>query len=260
MARPFDIETFKELLRDPNELHLAIGKIKKLGVASDRSVLRVQVSIMPEEREIIAMMTWETVGIDAGDFRFPKVDDLVLVGFVEKDPNQAFILRRLTSKTDTIPAKALLGHRVIQTEAGAEEIFIASDERINLAKRNSVPLEPLVLGLVAQQYFSDELTQLSTLADEVGTLADKASSLLGQVKDLVTALTTFAGALTVEAGAGASLIAALAPITAMLPTIDSDIQAVSSAAGEVKDAVDSLKESPIEDATILSDLAFTEKG
>lgn len=223
MARPTDLEFFRELMRD-NRLHVGLGKITQLGVASDRSVLRVQLSVFPEEREIIAMMTWETVGVDAGFYRFPKVGDLVLFAQVEGDYEQAFVIKRLSSKEDTIPAKALDGHTVIQTEAGAEEIFLSSDKRLNLGKRNSVPLEPLVLGLVLQDFLDNFLAKFK------GFISD--------LKSGPISLTTTPGNPTAPEPA----------FVAKLTQLESDI--------------DSLKSTYVttESSNILSKLAFTERG
>jgi hypothetical protein len=219
-------------------------------------MLRVKVKLFSDDREIIAMMTWETVGGDSGDYEFPLPGDMVLVAFAEGDIEQALVIRRLSSKEDPIALKALDGHRVAKSR---KSFFINSPEAIHLTK-DAEGTEPLVLGAVFKQFATDQLAELATQSGEVKALADATSSLLSQVQSLVSALTSFASSLTIEAAAGAALSAQLIPITAQLPTVNSNINSAGSASNTVKSNLEALSSSPIGDDLILSDLAFTEKG
>lgn len=167
MAKDKGLEELRALFKDQRQ-YSAIGLIKKLGALSDRSALRVRVSLFPDEREIIATMTWDAVGPDAGDFDFPAIDDLVLVILVDGDPDQAYVVKRLTSKIDTIPAKALDGHMVRQARAGKKAI-LASDTRIALATPGGEGDEPLVLGNVMKDCLTELFTQLGTLLTSLDT-------------------------------------------------------------------------------------------
>ena len=133
----------------------ALGVIKRLALLSDRSALRVLVSLFPEGEQIVATMTWEAVGPEAGIFDFPAVGDLVLVEFVDKDPDSAFVTRRLTSKTDKIPLKATEGHLVMQAKDG-KEVYVAGS-KVNLARRNQIPTEPVPLGNVLKTMLGNEI-------------------------------------------------------------------------------------------------------
>lgn len=169
MGKGLPLEELKEVFRDDRQ-HIGIGKIKKLALLSDKSALRVQVAMWPdEEREIIATMSWDAVGPDSGNFTFPVVDDLVLVAFAEGDPDQAFVIKRLTSKTDTIPPKATEGHSVMQALAG-KKAYVASDDKILLGKRNSEPTEPLVLGNVLKTFLTEFFDTILN-APEIGICA-----------------------------------------------------------------------------------------
>lgn len=163
----FDLEALKGIFKDRKN-HIAVGKITKLGVATDRSVLRVQVSIFPENREIIARMTWDHVGPNSGIFAFPAVDDLVLVAMADGDEENCFVIRRMTSKDDKIPLNAVDGHTVIKALAG-KETWITSDTRINLSAGDDDPTQPLVLGTELKTLLVSILTELKTVTTAIST-------------------------------------------------------------------------------------------
>lgn len=162
----FDLESFREVFAD-RRVHIAIGQIKKLMLATDRSVLRVLVSILPEEREIVARMSWAVVGEESGFFQFPRPDDLVIVGMAE-DEEHSFVLLRLTTKEDKIPLRAADGHMVAKALTG-KELWLTSDTKINLSKGDDAPTENLVLGQVFKSMMSD-LIQLIADHTHVGNL------------------------------------------------------------------------------------------
>lgn len=162
--RPPDIEAFREMLSD-DRLHLAIGTIAKLELATDRSVLRVRVNIFPEQLEMVCRMTWDHTGPDAGIFGFPVIDDLVMVGFVDGHEDEAFVLKRLTSKVDKIPLQAVSGDSVIRA-LGGKKSHLLSDTTILLGRGGSDPAQPLVLGTVFKTAYSLHLAESSKQADE----------------------------------------------------------------------------------------------
>lgn len=153
-------ETIKEILKD-DSLHICVGKIISLHMADDRSYLKCKVNIFPESRPIFATMTWDCVGPDAGEFQFPVADDMVLIAQAEGDDDQAYIIKRLTSRADKIPAIALNGDKVHKTLSG-KKYWNISDTRINLSRNESEPTENLVLGQVFKQFCSDLLAELKT--------------------------------------------------------------------------------------------------
>jgi hypothetical protein len=101
LAKPPNLEELRAVFDDQRQ-HIGLGQIKKLAVLSDKSAVRVQVSMFPELREIVATMTWEVVGAGSGDYELPLVDDLVIVCFVDGDVDQAYVLKRLSSKVDIL--------------------------------------------------------------------------------------------------------------------------------------------------------------
>jgi hypothetical protein len=210
------IEDLKQLLKS-NDVHIAIALVKKLYLAADRSYLKVMVSILPEERNIIATMTWDYVGPDAGDFAFPEMGDLVLIAQAEGDVDQAYVIKRLTSRTDKIPQIASNGDKVTKVLAG-KKYWNISDTRINLARGEAEPTENLVLGQVFKTFAS---SLLSVLKDHAQNDADH----------------TYVGNLGYPT---------------QVPINQADYLTR-------KTDYDGLKNSPIDDSAILSDLTFTEK-
>lgn len=166
-----DIESLREILKD-DSLHLGLGIIKRLHLASDRSYLKVTLSVLPEEREIIATMTWENVGPDSGDFEFPSPGDLALFAQADGDEEYAFIVKRLTSSEDTIPEEATTGDKVHRAKAG-KKYWNISDSKIFLSKSGTAPTENLVLGQVFKTFAQDLLLEfkdmLQTLQVETHT-------------------------------------------------------------------------------------------
>lgn len=156
------LEEIREMMKD-NSLHVAIAKIKALNIAGDGSVLNVEAEILPDEREIVARMTWECVGPESGFFCFPAVEDLVLVAFTENE-DQAFVIRRMTSKADKIPETAKDSSMVMKALAG-KRVWITSDNKILLSKGDTEPTENLVLGQVFKTFMADYITEIKTLIE-----------------------------------------------------------------------------------------------
>lgn len=211
-----NIEELREILKD-NKLHIGIGSILKLHLAKDRSYLKVSLSVFPEEREIIATMTWDSVGPDSGDYDFPSPGDLVLFAQAEGDVDQAFVIKRLSSREDTIPQEATTGDKVHRAKAG-KKYWNISDINIYFSRTGTEPTENLVLGQVFKKFAQDLLEILKTQAQN-----DADHRHIGNLGYL-----------------------------SFVPDLTSDYL-------DRKTEYNELKESPINDQAILSDLSFTEK-
>jgi hypothetical protein len=180
---PLDLELLKEILRD-KRLHIVVALVKRLEMATDRSTLRVIASVFPEQREIVARMTWEFVGPSSGVYQLPVPDDLVLLGLAEGDDDQAFVIRKLSSKVDKIPQEADSGDLILKALSGKATRAI-SDTAVYLARPDSIPTQPLVLGTVFQTMMSAVLDYISvhTHIGNLGyktTVPDNASNFLAQ--------------------------------------------------------------------------------
>lgn len=149
-----DIEILREIL-DPDKMQLKCATVVDLEIPENRSVLLVDILVLPEEFPMTARMTWDHVGPDAGIFQFPSKGDLVIVGYCDGDEDEAYILRRLTSKEDKIPLQAKNGHLVLRARAGTKS-FLNSDTEIHLT-REGEGNERLVLGDTFRAAYSEHL-------------------------------------------------------------------------------------------------------
>jgi len=149
------LQELREVFRD-DRLHLAIGVIVQLSVSADRSSLKAKVNIFPDEIKMICTMSWEAVGPEAGIFQFPSVNDLVIVGYLDGQADEAFILRRCTSTEDKIPLQAINGHLVMKTLPN-KKAFISSPNEINLVRGDLAGNERLVLGDTFKASYSSDL-------------------------------------------------------------------------------------------------------
>lgn len=157
------LEDLKEIFKD-KRLYIGVGQIKKLHLAEDRAYLKVTMMIYPEMRNVIATMTWDSTGPNSGDFEFPAIDDMVLFAQAEGDDDQCYVIRRLTSRADTIPENAIEGDKVSRARAGGK-YWNVSDTKIFLARGEAEPTQNLVLGQVFKQLMTDLLTQLKEHAE-----------------------------------------------------------------------------------------------
>ena len=136
-----ELEYLRELFLD-DRLHIGIGPITKTGLSLDGNQLRVQVNLLPENREVVAMMGWD----DIGRITFPEVNDLVVVAFVDGHPDEAHVIRMLTTSDEPISEFAQLGHTITNSRAGKKN-YIGSDTKVGLGRIDVEPTEPLVMEM-----------------------------------------------------------------------------------------------------------------
>ncbi len=215
----FPLEEFKNLLKD-DRVYISIGKILKLYLAEDRSFLKCLCEIITEgdDRQIIARMTWDSVGPEAGDYQFPSVGDVVLICYVEGDDDMAVIIKRFSSIEDKIPKNAEAGDRVIKS-LPEKNLWLTGQKKIILSKTDAQSSENLVLGQVFKKF---QIDLLDKLIECMKTLAVETH-------------------------------------TSSMPGYPTTPPTQAAAYQTVKDALNSLKSSPIEDEEILSKYCFTSK-
>lgn len=170
MAKGSMLEELREIFKD-DRLHLAMAIVKQLELAQDKSVLRVKCQVVPDNLLIIAKMSWEAVGPSAGFFQIPSPNDLVIVAYVEGDADQAFVIRRCTSKEDNIPLQAMTGDMVMKALAGKKG-QILSDTALLLGRGGTDPTENLVLGQVFKTAYSTHLG-IDAVHKHIGNLGYK---------------------------------------------------------------------------------------
>lgn len=224
------VSLIKEIVEN-NSLKIELALVKALHPADDRSFLKITCETFPAGQEVIARMTWQAVGPNAGDFQFPEVEDLVLVAYASDDEDSAFILSRLTSKTDTIPTNALTKDRVIRSLAG-KKIWITSDEKIYLGRGDAAPDERLVLGD----------TFKGTYADDIQNTIDALNEISDQIQEEATHFHIgFLGIPTAIPNNAAAMAAIKVNLDAVITSLST------------------LKSSEVESEDFLSDLSYTEK-
>lgn len=163
-----DLELLRELFRDVR-MHIGIGTVQQLGLAKDRSALRVLVSLLPEARPCVATMSWSAAGANAGFFSFPQLEDLVIVAFSEGHPDDAYVVGRLASLDEQIPEFAASGHMVAYANAGTK-LYLGSDTKIGVGRPNVEPTEPMVLGNVLNTFLQNFINAFLN-APQVGQCA-----------------------------------------------------------------------------------------
>jgi type VI secretion system (T6SS) baseplate-like injector VgrG len=190
-----DLEALREIFSD-GDTHIAVGKIVKLSLADDRSVLFAQCTLLTQDRDVIAHVCWDSCGPNSGSFSFPLVGDMVVVEFAEGDEEQAYVTHRLSTTTDIIPVQAAAGHMVNRSLAGKKN-YLLSDTKILLGQGGdaSDPTEPLVLGTVMLAALTDLSTRLNAVIDAIvsgpvaltiapGSLAPTAPALIASLNSI----------------------------------------------------------------------------
>lgn len=208
-------QDLKNLFQD-DRLHIYLGIVKRLHLAKDRSYLKLDVSVLPENRKIVATMTWENVGPDSGEFEFPAPGDLVLLANSEGNDDDAFVIKRLSSREDKIPQAAADGDKVSRARSG-NRYWNVSDSAVFLARGDDEPTENLVLGQVFKEFAQ---VLLEILKEHAQNDAEHRHLLFGYLT--------------------------------RVPVNEGDYL-------QRKEEYDTIKEDPIDNEAILSDLSFTEK-
>jgi hypothetical protein len=144
-----DLDFLRELMKD-DRLHVGVGTITQLGPAKDGSILRVQINLLPENREVIGEMTFA----DVFSVTFPEIDDLVLVLFVDGHPDECYVVKTINTVEEKIPLFALLGHSVAYSRLG-KKLYLGSDTKVAIGRSTNLTdlaTSPLVLGDVLLTY------------------------------------------------------------------------------------------------------------
>mgnify|MGYP000910463729 CR=1 FL=1 len=161
------IEELREIFED-RRLIMSLALVRQLEVAKDRSVLRVKCTLVPDNVNIVARMSWSAVGPDAGVFQFPSINDLVIVGYVDGDENQAYVISRCTSKEDKLPLQVDGGHLVMRGLSG-KKTYIISNQEIQLCRGGADATEKAVMGTTFQAAYSQHL-QVDATHTHIGNL------------------------------------------------------------------------------------------
>lgn len=176
-----DLEFLREIFKD-QRLHIGIGTIVQLGLANNGNILRVMVNLLPEQRQIVAEMTFS----DVNDVTFPEILDLVIVAHIDGDSDEAFIIGVVSTDEEGIPQFAQTGHSVKYSRPG-KKLYLGSSSKVGIGRPNVEPTSPLVLGDVLLAGLT-ALVNAFLNAAQVGTNGAGPVPLDGEI---VAALTLF---------------------------------------------------------------------
>jgi hypothetical protein len=151
-----DLEFLREIFKD-TRLHFGIGTITKLGLSMDQSTLRVMVNLLPENREILAEMTFNNIY----DGEYPEINDLVLLGMADGDQDEAHVLKTLNTPQEPLPKFMQGGHTVKYSRPG-QKLYLGSDTKVGIGHAGNEQSSPLVLGDVLINCVTDILNAFLT--------------------------------------------------------------------------------------------------
>ncbi len=259
------------LFRDPR-LHSSMGLVTEVEVLENGSVARCKVKILPEEREIIARVSFSYAG-----FGIPEVKDLVAVLNIRGDEDDALIIARYSSKEDAIPKDAREGHLVLKPLGPQKKAYLVGEKILLGGGEGTDPDEPLVLGKVFKDFMKDLLDEMSELRQTVADQANTLNQMATTQSTMNTQLIALEGVLASHVHPGvlpgpsstapSPALAAAAAVDIAFRTADvathagyaSSFGTYQSDTLQNKTDIAALKTSPIEDGMILSDLTFTQK-
>jgi hypothetical protein len=158
-----DLEMLREMFKDP-KLHIGIGTIVQLGLESTGNKLRVMVNLLPENRQVVAEMTFA----DVMDICFPEINDLGVVAFADGHPDECFVIALINNKDEPLPKFAQNGSKVAYSRPG-KKFYIGSDTKLGIGRPNIEPTEPLVLGTQLIALLTGILTQINAVFSAIST-------------------------------------------------------------------------------------------
>lgn len=157
------LQLLRELMRERSPL-LSMARITEiLPQTEGREVLECEIEMISDGAVLNVTLAWPGTGVDRGIFFPPKVDDWVIVAFVDKQVNFGYIIARLSNTVDKVPAEVFDGHAVLRSNEGKN--LIAKGTKILLGQAEDAPAENFVLGQVFKTYASSLLEILSDLLE-----------------------------------------------------------------------------------------------
>ena len=129
-----ELELLREIFKS-TDLHIGVGTITQLGISQSKAVLRVMVNLLPENRQVVAQMTFA----DVYSVTFPEINDLAIVLFSDGHPDNAWGVKVCNSKEEPIPLFATTGNTMISPRLG---------KLVGVGRATVTPTEPFVLGNV----------------------------------------------------------------------------------------------------------------
>lgn len=153
------LEELRQLFAD-KRVHVQIGTIAQMEISPTRSSLRVLVNLQPDDHQLVAKWTWPIIDDESGVLMLPAINDLVTVGLVDGDEENAWILSHCSSAEERLAIECVDGSLVLKARKG-KPTRVLSDTKVLIQKGSfggaarPDATEPLVLGNVLKQFETD---------------------------------------------------------------------------------------------------------
>lgn len=156
---------------------ISIGNIKSVSISSDNSAINCVVSLLPENRDISAMVA-SVYSSSAGNINLsPQVNDLVLVIY-DVNTKSYFIIGYISNPDETLDPGVKTNNIVLNALKGS--LNLDAKTKINLGHN---PTEPFVLGSVLISY----MTQIQSLLASILQILQTGTFLLTTAPNSPTA-------------------------------------------------------------------------
>ena len=142
-------------------------------------VLLFQVELLGLGETRVARCSWPSTGPNAGIYHVPAVEDIVILAMVEGSEDGNYIIGRLSSKDDPMPARAWNQEEkrtALVVKAREMEELQLTGQRIDLTQGDELGSENLVLGQQYKLLLTDILDHMKALIEAHNGLVSEFNS------------------------------------------------------------------------------------
>lgn len=151
-----DLEMFRQAMKD-NSLHTSFATVISVNITPDRSAMKATVQLLPTLYEARVFVGAEYVAPGVGVYYPLRQNDLVVVAFPQADRDKGIVIKRLSSKEDTIPQE-FNNDKIVIKCMGSEEFVVVGD---NIKLGSPAASENLVLGQVLKSLLSSTYQEIA---------------------------------------------------------------------------------------------------
>ena len=156
-----DLASLREIFKAGSPISLVV--IKQVEITEELDEIRCLCEALPENNEIVARISFPSCSQGNGFFALPNANDFGICVF--SDDDTPIIVGFLSNSDDLIPEQVKDGDVVLKC---LKKLHIAAT-KINLGKADpsAEPDEPLPLGNVLLEYFTEIHTRLDAIIDAI---------------------------------------------------------------------------------------------
>ena len=147
---------------------LRFAIVKGIEQSDVTGVLLFQVELLGLGETRVARCAWPSTGPNAGIYHVPAVEDIVILAMVEGSEQGNYIIGRLSSKDDPMPARAWNQEEkktALVVKAREMEELQLTGQRIDLTQGDELGSENLVLGQQYKLLLTDILDHMKALIE-----------------------------------------------------------------------------------------------